>query len=247
MSNRCRRLPTPSRRERKRPQRIASPASEPVLRPTPTPVSVSLGATAHSAPISTVLPTHLFSVAWLPRILGPHRSRDLANNALWACSDNPSADGRCVTGRIGLAHSADLNIAYSAHRPIEAYGGYSGPLPARYTFELKLAEVPSGPLNSELELLPATRPHIECDRAGGGPVSYDCRRGFLRSRLVPACLRSRTTRMAEAWSMALTTSLRGRPGGRRVRRKTSTSSGRMAHTIPTLIPYSRCRSSIRRT
>ena len=40
--------------------------------------------------------------------------------------------------------------------------------PARYTFELKLAEVPSGPLNSELELLAATRPHIECDRAGGG-------------------------------------------------------------------------------
>src|SRR5438132_444928 len=71
--------------------------------------------------------------------------------------------------------------------------------PARYTFELKLAEVPSGPLNSELELLAATRPHIECDRAGGGPVSYDCRRGFLRSRLVPACLRSRTTRMAVAF------------------------------------------------
>src|SRR2546426_2090441 len=122
--------PTTDARERKRPQRIASPASEPVLRPTPTPVNVSLGAIAHSAPIATVLPTHLFSVAWLPRILGPRRSRDLANNALWACSDNPSADGRCVTGRIGLAHSADLNIAYSAHRPIEAYGGYSGPLPS---------------------------------------------------------------------------------------------------------------------
>ena len=73
--------------------------------------------------------------------------------------------------------------------------------PARYTFELKLAEVPSGPLNSELELLAATRPHIECDRAGGGPVSYDCRRGFLRSRLVAARLRSPTTRTAEAWSM----------------------------------------------
>src|SRR5438094_63779 len=116
--------------------------------------------------------------------------------------------------------------------------------PARYTFELKLAEVPSGPLNSELELLAATRPHIECDRAGGGPVSYECRRGFLRSRLLPARLRSRTTRMAEAWSMALTTSLRGRPGGRRVRRKASRSSGRMAHTIPTLIPYSRCRQGI---
>src|SRR6267378_8292940 len=69
MSNRCRRLPTPSRRERKRPQRIASPASEPVLRPTPTPVNVSLGAIAHSTPTPTVLPTHLFSVAWLPRIL----------------------------------------------------------------------------------------------------------------------------------------------------------------------------------
>src|SRR5438132_1897411 len=122
MSNKVPSTTAPSRRERKRPQRIASPASEPVLRPTPTPVSVSLGATAHSAPISTVLPTHLFSVAWLPRILGPRRSRDLANNALWACSDNPSADGRCVTGRIGLAHSADVNIAYSAHRQIEENG-----------------------------------------------------------------------------------------------------------------------------
>src|SRR2546421_1396256 len=112
MSNRCRRLPTPSRRERKRPQRIASPASEPVLRPTPTPVNVSLGAIAHSAPIPTVLPTHLFSVAWLPRIFGPRRSRDLASS------------------------------------------------PARYTFELKLAEVPSGPLNSELELLRPRQGHI---------------------------------------------------------------------------------------
>src|SRR6267143_3770804 len=86
MSNRCRRLPTPSRRERKRPQRIASPASEPVLRPTPTPVNVSLGAIAHSTTTPTVLPTHLFSVAWLPRILGPRRSRDLADKALWALS-----------------------------------------------------------------------------------------------------------------------------------------------------------------
>src|SRR5207245_1437129 len=67
MSNRCRRLPTPSRRERKRPQRIASPASEPALRPTPTPVNVSLGATTHSTPLPTVLPAHLFSVAWLLR------------------------------------------------------------------------------------------------------------------------------------------------------------------------------------
>src|SRR5439155_21973597 len=57
----------PSRRERKRPQRIASPASKPVLRPTPTPVNVSLGAIAHSAPSPTVLRTHLFSVAWLLR------------------------------------------------------------------------------------------------------------------------------------------------------------------------------------
>src|SRR5438445_8186718 len=76
MSNRCRRLPTPSRRERKRPQRIASPASEPVLRPTPTPVNVSLGAVAHGAPIPTVLRTHLFSVAWLLRNPAAGRSRD---------------------------------------------------------------------------------------------------------------------------------------------------------------------------
>src|SRR5437879_13231398 len=32
--------------------------------------------------------------------------------------------------------------------------------PARYTFELKLAEVPSGPLNSELELLRPRQGHI---------------------------------------------------------------------------------------
>jgi len=171
MSNRCRRLPTPSRRERKRPQRIASPASEPVLRPTPTPVNVSLGAVTDSTPIPTVLRTHLFSVAWLPGILV---------------------------------------------------------LPA-------------------LQIPPSSKMQRAGERSAVGPVSYECRRGFLRSRLLRARLRSRTTRMAEAWSMALTTSLRGRPGGRRVRRKTSTSSGRMAHTIPTLIPYSRCRSSIRRT
>src|SRR5438105_15231872 len=58
-----------------------------------------------------------FFVAWLPRIFGP---RGMANNALWACSCNPSVAGRCVTGRIGFANSADLNSAYSAHRPIEA-------------------------------------------------------------------------------------------------------------------------------
>ena len=120
--------------------------------------------------------------------------------------------------------------------------------PARYIFELKLAEAPSGPLNSKLMSFARDPGHLSRAIARTAVwVSYDYRRGFLRSRLVPARLRSRTTRMAEAWSMALTTSLRGRPGGRRARRKASRSSGRIAHTIPTLIPYSRCRSSIRRT
>ena len=41
--------------------------------------------------------------------------------------------------------------------------------PARYIFELNLAEMPSGPLNSELVMLrPHNHPRIECDRAGGG-------------------------------------------------------------------------------
>src|SRR5205807_10363756 len=34
---------------------------------TPTPANVSLGATTHSTPLPTVLPAHLFSVAWLLR------------------------------------------------------------------------------------------------------------------------------------------------------------------------------------
>jgi hypothetical protein len=42
-------------------------ASEPALRPTPTPVNVSLGAATHSTPLPTVLRAHLFSVAWLLR------------------------------------------------------------------------------------------------------------------------------------------------------------------------------------
>jgi len=109
--------------------------------------------------------------------------------------------------------------------------------PARYIFELKLAEVPSGPLNSKLTMFRPRPGHVSRAIAPTAvSVSYDYRRGFLRSRLVPARLRSRTTRMAEARSLALTTSLRGRPGGRRVRRKASRSSGRIAHTIPTLIP-----------
>ena len=120
--------------------------------------------------------------------------------------------------------------------------------PARYIFELKLAEVPSGPLNSKLMMFRPRPGQISRAIARtADSESYGYRRGFLRSRSVLARLRSRTTRMAEAWSMALTTSLRGRPGGRRVRRKASKSFGRMAHTIPTLIPNSRCRSSIRRT
>ena len=119
--------------------------------------------------------------------------------------------------------------------------------PARYIFELKLAEVPSGPLNSK-RCFARDPGHLSTGIARTAvSASCDYRRGFLRSRLVPARFRSRTTRMAEAWSMARTKSLRGRPGGRRVRLKASRSFGRIAHTIPTLIPYRRCRSSIRCT
>lgn len=64
---------------------------------------------------------------------------------------------------------------------------------------------------------------------------------------MPACLRSLTMLMAEALSSALSTNLRGRPGARRVRLNAFRSSGKMAHTVPTLIPYSRCLSSSRRT
>jgi hypothetical protein len=42
--------------------------------------------------------------------------------------------------------------------------------------------------------------------------------------------------MAEAVPGSVTGSLRGRPAGRRVRLKASTSSGKMAQTEPTLIP-----------
>jgi hypothetical protein len=40
--------------------------------------------------------------------------------------------------------------------------------PARCIFELKLAEVPSGPLNSELMMFRPRQGHIECDRADSG-------------------------------------------------------------------------------
>src|SRR2546430_12210776 len=124
MANRCRRLPTPSRRERKRPQRIASPPSEPVLRPTPTPVNVSLGAIAHSAPIPKVLRTHLFSVAWLLRSLRVG-DRDIRLTVV-----NEPGRGRSPAFRSRLPPPSVRILMYSAHRPIEAYGGDSGPLPS---------------------------------------------------------------------------------------------------------------------
>jgi hypothetical protein len=67
-------------------------------------------------------------------------------------------------------------------------------------------------------------------------AAYHYPRGFLRSRLVPARFRSRAIRLVDAMSIELIASLRGRPGARRVRLKASRSAGRMAHTIPTLIP-----------
>src|SRR6266487_5474994 len=82
MSNRCRRLPTRSRRETKSPQRIASPASEPALRPTPTPVNVSLGATTHSTPLPTVLPASFFRSL----LLRSHRVGDRDIRLTWSTS-----------------------------------------------------------------------------------------------------------------------------------------------------------------
>src|SRR5437867_13351168 len=117
--------------------------------------------------------------------------------------------------------------------------------PARYIFELKLAEVPSGPLNSKLTMFRPRPRHVSRAIAPTAvSVSYDYRRGFLRSRLVPALLRSRTTRVAEARSLALTTSLRGRPAGRRVRLKAFRSFGRIVDPLRTLILSRRCLSCI---
>lgn len=87
-------------------------------------------------------------------------------------------------------------------------------------------------------------------RAGHGGhtvVLYGCFRRFLKKRSVPARLRSRAMRVIEALSGALMPNFLGRPGGRRVRLNAFRSSGRMAHTVPTLIPYSRCLVSSRRT
>ena len=117
--------PTTDARERKRPQRIASPASEPVLRPTPTPVNVSLGAFAHSAPIPTVLRTHLFSVAWLLRNPCGWGDRDIRLTVV-----NEPGRGHSPAFRSRLPPPSARILMYSAHRPIEAYGGYSGPLPS---------------------------------------------------------------------------------------------------------------------
>src|SRR5439155_1560518 len=123
------------------------PASKAVLRPSPSPLNVSLGATENITPVLTVVPAHHFPVAWLPN-----------------------------SGYLfGLAH-----------RQIEVFGGESGRSPARRTFELKLAEAPSGPLIS--------RPPM--GKAPWRFCSYPLR--FLRNRFVPARLRSRATRVTDA-------------------------------------------------
>jgi hypothetical protein len=64
---------------------------------------------------------------------------------------------------------------------------------------------------------------------------------------VPARLRSLTMRPANAWSVPVSAPFLGRPGERRVRMNAIRSSGKIAQTVPTLIPYSRCLSSNRRT
>ena len=84
----------------------------------------------------------------------------------------------------------------------------------------------------------------------GAPVRWGspgCWSRFLRSRSVPARMRSRAVRAADARSSALLSNLRGRPGGRRPRLNASRSFGKMAQTGPTLIPYRRFMSSNRRT
>jgi hypothetical protein len=175
-------------------------------------VNVSLGAIADSTPIPTVLRTRLFSVAWLSRILG--LVFGLAN-----CTASP---GRSLC----IPHTDQLRrMVATADRS-----------PARYIFELKLAEVPSGPLNCKLVLLRTLSDSVSASHVAAVSISYGYRRRFLRSRLVPARFRSPALTAVDALSPALTTSLRGRPGGRRVRLKASRSLGRMAHTIPTLIP-----------
>ena len=90
----------------------------------------------------------------------------------------------------------------------------------------------------------------EVARGGHGGhtvVLYGCFRRFLKKRSVPARLRSRAIRVIDALSGPLMPNFLGRPGGRRVRLNAFRSSGRMAHTVPTLIPYSRCLVSSRRT
>ena len=64
---------------------------------------------------------------------------------------------------------------------------------------------------------------------------------------MPARLRSPDMRLADASFRGSAVGLLGRPGGRRVRLKAATSSGKIAQTTPTLVPYSRCLMSKRRT
>jgi len=84
----------------------------------------------------------------------------------------------------------------------------------------------------------------------GAPVRWGspgCRSRFLSRRSVPARIRSWAVRTIDARSSALLSTLRGRPGGRRIRLNASRSFGKMAQTEPTLVPYSRCLTSNRRT
>jgi hypothetical protein len=97
--------------------------------------------------------------------------------------------------------------------------------------------------------------HGSDDRRGerycaGAPVRWGSpawRSRFLSRRSVPARIRSRAVRAADARSSAFLSNLRGRPGGRRIRLNASRSFGKMAHTRPTLTPYRRRLSSNRRT
>ena len=72
--------------------------------------------------------------------------------------------------------------------------------PARYIFELNWRICRAARLAPDSDLRASNQRPFEVDRAAARirPPFSDFRRRFLRSRSVPACLRSLTMRMAEA-------------------------------------------------
>ena len=116
-------------------------------------VDVSLGATDDSTPIPTVLRTHLFFVAWLPRRI----LVDLEIQLSWVTKPGAvtrwysAANEPYMIGRIGRAAALTRRLLCTPHtNKLRCMVAIADRSPARYIFELKLAEVPSGPLNSKL-------------------------------------------------------------------------------------------------